>query len=389
MTSRSDEFKRWTIAWRVLAALAFVVVAGSALSQPAGWPDAARFWVIFLAMAVWYWCSVFIGRDRLYNSLPLSLFYFSIGWVLWAELLRIHPATYAFAAFLFPLTYSHLPTRRAIAFALVLTGLMYVRGTAMVLHFSVESVLGGALGVISTVMLAVFIDSIIRKSEERQQLIHALEEARAELAQVERQAGVLAERQRLAQEIHDTVAQGFVGIVTHLEAAETSLNDAAAVARHLTAAKGAAREGLEEARRLVSGLRPDLLRGEPLSEVLARQLGQWSSRTGIAAGQVVTGTPRRLDADREEALVQAAREGLNNVRTHAKAARVTLTLSYMEDEVVLDLEDNGAGVRAAPNPEGGFGLRALTERVRALGGRCELESREDGATLSVALSIEA
>jgi signal transduction histidine kinase len=274
-------------------------------------------------------------------------------------------------------------------FALVLTALMYLHGTAMSLHFDVPSLLGGALGIISTVMLALFIDSIIRQSEERQRLIQALEDAKAELTLAERQAGVLAERQRLAQEIHDTVAQGFVGIVTHLEAAETSLDDAAAVARHLTAAKGAARESLGEARRLVSGLRPDLLGGEPLSAVLQRQLGHWSSETGIATGQVITGTPRRIDTDREEALVQAAREGLNNVRTHAKAARVTLTLSYMEDEVVLDLEDDGAGSRAAPNPEGGFGLRALTERVRALGGRCELESREDGATLSVALPIEA
>src|SRR6185503_8454844 len=104
MTPRADVFRRWAMAWRVLAALAFVAVAGSALSQPAGWAGAQRFWIVFAAMFVWYWSSVPIGRDRLHRSLPLSLLYFSIGWVLWAELLRLHPASYAFAAFLFPLT---------------------------------------------------------------------------------------------------------------------------------------------------------------------------------------------------------------------------------------------------------------------------------------------
>jgi signal transduction histidine kinase len=332
MISRKELYERWALGWRLLAALSFLVVGFAvAAGMPAGWPGTTRFWLLFAGLIVWYAGSIAIGRERLYQSLPLSLGYFAIGWALWAPLLALHEAAYAFAAFFFPLTYSHLPTKRAIVFALVATGLMFVHGTDF--HFAADAgtLLGGGLGVISAIMLALFINSIITQSEERRRLIQELEATRSSLAAAERQAGILEERQRIAQEVHDSVAQGFVGIVTHLEAAESSLDGMSPAATHVAAAKGSARESLAAARRLVWDLRPDLVGKEPLPAALQELLGGWRARVGdggaVTADLIVTGTPRMLDAPTEAALLQAAREALNNVRTHARATRVTVRVA--------------------------------------------------------------
>lgn len=394
MTSRQELFKRWALGWRLLAALTFLVVGVAVgTGMPASWSGATRFWLLFAALVVWYAGSIAIGRDRLHNSLFLSLFYFVIGWALWAPLLAMHQSTYAFAAIFFPLTYSHLPTRRAIVFALVATVLMYVHGSDFHLGTDPGTLLGGGLGVISAVMLALFINSIITQSEERRHLIQELEATREHLARAERQAGILEERQRIAQEVHDTVAQGFVGIVTHLEAAESSLPGGSPAASHVAAAKGSARDSLAAARRLVWDLRPDLLGNEPLPLALQALIREWRDRAGgIAVELRVTGTPRPLDARRDAALLQAAREALNNVRTHARASKVAMTLSYMEDEIALDVQDDGVGVTARPAGAGpgggGFGLRSLSELVRGLGGTSALESAAgEGATLTVTLPV--
>lgn len=394
MNPRNDLWERWALGWRLLALLTLVVVGVAVASDaPPGWRNAPRFWALLAGFAAWYGSSIAIGRERLYRSLAFSLAFFLPAWIIWALLLNLHPATYALAAILFPFTYSMLPIRRGIMFALILSALMFLAGNDWRPHLTAGSLLGGVLAVASSLMLALFIDSIIRQSEERKRLILELEAARASLATAERQAGVMAERQRLAQEIHDTVAQGFVGIVTHLEAAEEALgggNDSAG--RYIAEAKAGARESLEEARKLVWDLRPDLLDGSPLPTVLRRHLAEWSAKSGIPGEPVVTGAVRELDPNRETALLQATREALDNVKRHARATRVTVTLSYMDDEVALDVHDNGAGLNGRDQPaprDGGFGLKALDERVRTLRGTLSLESSPgEGTTLTVSLPLE-
>lgn len=392
MNPRNDLWDRWALGWRLLALLTLLVVGVAVASDtPPGWRNAPRFWALLAGFGAWYGCSIAIGRDRLYRSLPVSLAFFAPAWVIWALLLSLHPSSYALAAIMFPFTYSMLPIRRGIAFSLVLSALMFLAGNGWRPTLSAGTLLGGVLAIASSLMLALFIDAIIRQSEERKRLINELEAARASLAGAERQAGIMAERQRLAQQIHDTIAQGFVGIVTHLEAAESSLGAGdGAVRRHIGEAKSGARESLEEARKLVWDLRPDLRDGTPLPVVLERHLAEWSVRSGVRGAQVVTGSARELDPNRETALLQAAREGLNNVKTHAGASRVTLTLSYMEDEVALDVKDDGNGIGSERGPgAGGFGLKALDERVRGLGGRLTVESQPgEGTTLTVSLPVE-
>ncbi len=214
--------------------------------------------------------------------------------------------------------------------------------------------------------------------------IHLLEQAR--------QAAVLEERQRLAREIHDTLAQGFTSIVMHLEAAEGALSDdLATVQHHLEQARSTARESLEEARRLVWALRPQHLEQASLPEALARVVTRWSHESGIAAEVTTTGTPTPLHPEVEITLLRAAQEALANVRKHARARQVAVTLSYMDDLVVLDVQDDGAGFdparlweQCADQPAGGFGLQAMRERVAQLGGRLLIESAPgEGTTLVV------
>jgi signal transduction histidine kinase len=158
-----------------------------------------------------------------------------------------------------------------------------------------------------------------------------------------REAGVLDERQRMAREIHDTLAQGLTGIITQLQAAEQAADDLAGWRRHFEAATRLARESLSEARRSVEALRPESLETGRLSEALAEVAGRWSTLHGIPAQVTTTGTARAMPPEAEFALLRTAQEALANVAKHARATRVGVTLSYMENEVALDVRDDGRG----------------------------------------------
>src|ERR1700733_8370211 len=163
-----------------------------------------------------------------------------------------------------------------------------------------------------------------------------------------REAGVQDERQRMAREIHDTLAQGLTGIITQLQAAEQAADEQAADEpagwrRHFDAATRLARESLSEARRSVEALRPESLELARLSEALSEVAGRWSSLHGIPVQVTTTGTARTMPPEPEFALLRTAQEALANVARHARATRVGVTLSYMEHQVALDVRDDGQG----------------------------------------------
>ena len=198
-----------------------------------------------------------------------------------------------------------------------------------------------------------------------------------------REAGVLDERRRMAREIHDTLAQGLTGIVTQLQAAEQAAARTSGKQpgwqRHVAAATQLARESLTEARRSVDALRPEPLEGCRLSEALSDVAARWSTLNGIPVQVTTTGTARPIDPEAEFALLRAAQEALANVARHAHATRVGLTISYMENEVALDVRDDGVGFD--PGIVGqGFGLVAMRERIAALSGTLQVESEPDGGT---------
>ncbi|MFB9834582.1 sensor histidine kinase [Actinoallomurus acaciae] len=211
-----------------------------------------------------------------------------------------------------------------------------------------------------------------------------------------REAGVMDERQRMAREIHDTLAQGLTGIITQLQAAEQAGEDAADWRRHVTAATGLARESLTEARRSVHALRPEPLETARLSEALTGVAGRWSALHGLAVEVTTTGTARPMEREVEVALLRTAQEALANVARHAGATRVGVTLSYMENEVALDVRDDGRGFDPAEVPAdgargetgGGFGLIAMRQRIEGLAGTLQVES-EPGLGTGVSACVPA
>lgn len=206
----------------------------------------------------------------------------------------------------------------------------------------------------------------------------AIENAR--LYEQARELAVAEERNRLAHEIHDTLAQGFTGIILQLEVAESFLgqHDPTTVAarEHLLRAQALARTSLQEARRSVWNLRPSPLQGRTLLEALQLHLEEWRQQAGIVASCSFDGTARPLTAEVETALLRVAQEALNNIRKHARASQVELQLVIEPATVRLRVCDDGIGFAGAGQPEAGsgFGLIGMRERASRLGGSFTIAS---------------
>jgi signal transduction histidine kinase len=195
-----------------------------------------------------------------------------------------------------------------------------------------------------------------------------------------RVAGQLEERQRVAREIHDTLAQGLTGIVTQVRAAEQAAGEPDQWRFHLDRVEALARESLAEARRSVQALRPGGLADSQLPRALSSLGERWSEEQGIPAIVEITGAPVPLPTAIEVALFRAAQEALTNVAKHARASRVVVTLSFLDDLVLLDVRDDGAGFDPGSPVTQGFGLEAMRQRIHALGGTLEVESSEAAGT---------
>ncbi|WP_168221198.1 sensor histidine kinase [Actinomadura sp. WMMA1423] len=238
------------------------------------------------------------------------------------------------------------------------------------------------LGVVFGAWFAWWIQRIIEQSRERADLLAQLAATREELAESQRRAGMLAERQRLAMEIHDTLAQGFTSILMLLDAADAAPPEQARA--HRERAARAARENLAEARALVCAQPPAALAGSSLPDALRRLVDRLGEETGAATSWELAGEPRRLPAGTEVVVLRCAQEALANVRRHAGAARAALCLRYLPDGVRLEVSDDGAGFDLTALT--GFGLAGMRERVAQAGGRLTIRSAPGSGTV---LTVEA
>ncbi len=203
----------------------------------------------------------------------------------------------------------------------------------------------------------------------------------AQLLAQAREAGVLDERGRMAREIHDTLALGLTGIITQLEAAEQGHRRPERWQRHLAQALAPARESLSEARRSVQALRPEPLEAAQLPDALAGMAERWAETAAVELMFETTGVPKPLLAEVEAALYRVGQEALTNVAKHAGASKVGVTLSYLDDAVLLDIRDDGVGFdpepgAAAERASGGnrFGLHTMQQRLGRVAGTLEIES---------------
>ncbi|MCP3996739.1 MAG: sensor histidine kinase [bacterium] len=212
----------------------------------------------------------------------------------------------------------------------------------------------------------------------------------AQLVAQAHEAGVLDERQRMAREIHDTIAQGLTGVITQLEAARQTWGDEPEVTRHLDLASGIARDSLDEARRSVQAIRPGPLDHSCLPEALEEVAAKWAATSEIGVQTQTTGDRRALHPEVEVTLLRAAQEALANVGKHAEATRVGVTLSFLPGAVALDVRDDGIGFRTDGSVgDSSFGLAGMRQRVEDVSGRMEVESVPgEGTAVSITVTTD-
>ncbi|HET9656224.1 MAG TPA: sensor histidine kinase [Kineosporiaceae bacterium] len=231
-----------------------------------------------------------------------------------------------------------------------------------------------------SLLLGLWISRVVQQSRERAELITALEATRSELAAADHAAGVLAERERMSREIHDTLAQGFTSIVMLAQAAAAALpSDPGRTGRQLGQIEDVARENLAEARALVAALAPVGLDGRTLADALRRLVERFSTQTGIPVDLRLGEGTGGLTRPQEVVVLRTAQEALTNVRRHAHARRVSVTLLADEQGVRAEVGDDGVGF--GPQAAGsGFGLAGIRGRVSEVGGRLDVDSSPGGGT---------
>ncbi|HKS45208.1 MAG TPA: sensor histidine kinase [Amycolatopsis sp.] len=243
-----------------------------------------------------------------------------------------------------------------------------------------------AILVLFSICVGTWFGRVLRQSQERAELIGQLEASRAQVAKLSREAGISAERERLAREIHDTLAQGFTSIVALLQAVESELDsDPAAARRHFDLAARTARENLAEARAMVATLTPSALATGTLEEAVRRQAAQLSEETGITVTCRIPEPLPALPTVTEVVLLRATQEALSNIRKHAKAGHVSLDLSARNSSVRLVIADDGGGFDPA-RPAPGFGLDGMRKRARQVGGAMSVRTGP-GTTVTVQVPV--
>lgn len=207
---------------------------------------------------------------------------------------------------------------------------------------------------------------------------------RARLARQAERLAALEERNRIAREIHDTVAQGLTAITLHLEAAEAlGPADPDKAQRNVRTALALARSNLEEVRRSVLDLRAAPLERHTLSEALDLLLEGFTAETNVQASLVADALVARLPSAVEAGLYRIVQEALSNVRKYAGASTVTVRLSRTDGELRLAVEDDGSGFDLAATqrrPDSGFGIRGMAERAHLLGGTLHVCSAPGAGT---------
>ncbi|QKG26335.1 sensor histidine kinase [Actinomadura verrucosospora] len=237
------------------------------------------------------------------------------------------------------------------------------------------------VGIVCSGLLATFIGRLSAQNRERARLIEELDRTRGELAELSREAGVLAERERLARDIHDTIAQGFTSIVMLAQAAEAEVGPN----RHLDLVARTARENLAETRGLVAALAPPALAEGSLAEALRRLAADFALPVDLD----VEGEQRPLGPAAEVVLLRVAQESLANVRKHAGARSVWMSLEFAADAARLTIADDGRGFDPAAVASG-FGLRGMRGRVEQAGGDLAVRSGAgEGAVVEVVLPCSA
>ena len=324
--------------------------------------------------------------------------------ILWAGLLAGN-ADFAWLAFPLFFLHLHLLPRQAalVTIALMTAAVIAAQWAASGLAVPhPASVVGPLLGAGFSVVTGLAYRALYHEAENQRRAADELRRTRAELAETQHDAGVLAERGRLAREIHDTLAQGLSSIVLMARAAEKSLadGDEGTAVERLRLVQQTAAENLAEARNFVRGLASPHLQESSLAESLQRLCRETEQAVAARGSRLrcrfeLDGGPADLPQPHRAALLRAAQASLANVAEHAGAGTAVVTLAVLGTEVTLDIYDDGAGFdpaalagHGARTDGTGFGLTSLRSRVEALHGTLELQSAPgEGTVVAIRLPL--
>lgn len=371
-----------------LHALFLVLLTVGAIRAAQGSPHPVAAVVGAVVCLGWYAVGLVAARSP---GRRLGVAWLVVLLLIWVGLILLS-AEFSWVAFaLFFLTLHVLPRVPGLLVVAATTAVVVVAQVATIEGSPVAGIIGPCLGALVAVGISWIYAGLRAESAARQRLLEELMASQDAVAEAQREAGVLAERSRLARDIHDTLAQSFSSIVLLSRAGLAGEGDGDRLRSLLAQIDQVASTGLRDARTVVGALTPDELEQAPLPAALGRLLERTGRRCGVRTDLVVDGEPRPLPMTVEVALLRLAQGALANVQQHADAHRTTLTITYQDDAVQLDVVDDGVGftpgARVASSG-GGFGLRAMQERLAEVHGRLSVESSPgDGTAVSAGIPL--
>ncbi|MFD8725371.1 sensor histidine kinase [Streptomyces sp. NPDC059629] len=404
--SRIDERWEQLRTWGPYGFLGISVVLGIATADPhagpAKWYTAWALIGAAVALQLWWHGMQFRRPDRGRTPTPAGTAYYVVRYALAFVLTWLSPFFAFYAASGYMDADELLPRRwrrlgllaSAVTVAGAQTGGMPFRSVVQWVVFAGLLIANSALQMV----IAHLHEQEKQRDVERNETIAALRQAldenaalHAQLLVQAREAGVADERRRLAAEIHDTIAQGLAGIIAQLQVV-INTPDPELAEDHVGRALALARHSLGEARRSVHNLAPIALEHDGLPEALTKTVEEWGERTGIRAEFTVTGTAEQLHEEVAATLLRIVQEALSNAARHAQASRVGVTLSYLGEEVILDIRDDGTGFDLLAVPArsraGGFGLDGMRARAERIAGSLTVESEPGcGTALSARVPL--
>lgn len=255
-----------------------------------------------------------------------------------------------------------------------------------------------AISFVFALAMGTWITRIADAGAAQRRLVEKLTAAQEELALLHRDAGSAAERERLAREIHDTIAQSLTSLVMLTQRGRSELavltGDTSAVADSLDLIESTGRDALTEARALVASMSPVHAADGDLAHTVTRLAERFERETGIQVTLALDGLGPGGSLDRalEVVLLRCTQEGLANVRKHSRAGVARITIDRTADQITLAVADNGQGLAGyRPESENGFGLAGMRDRVGLVGGRLEVSDATvgTGTVLRVMLPVPA
>ncbi|WP_051750003.1 sensor histidine kinase [Phycicoccus jejuensis] len=371
MWRRQEPF--WHGAFAIVWASAVVVTVLDERGPHGLWPSV----LLLVAMAVAY---ATLGVRGIRQQQRAGVAYQVVAWSLLLLIQLVDPGTESWMLYfiLYPQMWAMLEVRWAAVGTLLS---LAVFGGVRFWQSGFDSDALGAILISSVISLGIstalgiFINRIVDEAKSRAETIDELQATQARLAAVERDRGVQDERERISREIHDTLAQGFTSVVTLTRAADAALarGDVATARERLSLVERTAVDNLAEARLIVAELTPGHLQSRTLVEAMQRLGDAVSSETGMRAEVTVDGEPAPLGGVAEVVLLRTAQEALSNVRRHASAGHVAVSLAYEPERVVLTVCDDGRGFDTGADRRG-FGLDGVRARAAQVGGEVDLTS---------------